>query len=111
MPKAVAVQFLYAFVVDADGLKVLDIKDLQVKGEVRIIDSASVSLRHAKDIYLARTYAYVANGEDGIAIIDIERPESPKLEQMFNDEWKAQRRAFGKSCDDERKRLCLRRRW
>jgi hypothetical protein len=79
------VQFLYAFVVDRDGVHVIDIRDLQSKGDVRRIDSASVALRHAHDIYLARTYAYVANGEEGIAIIDIERPESPKLDQMFND--------------------------
>jgi hypothetical protein len=85
-PKAVAVQFMYAFVVDADGLKVLDIKALQAKGEARIIDAAFVPLKDAKDIYLARTYAYVANGSEGLAIIDIERPESPKLEQTFNDE-------------------------
>ncbi|MDQ3219941.1 MAG: hypothetical protein M3Q26_04220, partial [Acidobacteriota bacterium] len=85
-PKAVAVQFLYAFVVDADGLHVLDIKELQIKGEVRRVETASVSLKHAKDIYLARTYAYVANGADGLAIIDVEKPESPQLAQMFNDE-------------------------
>ena len=85
-PKAVAIQFMYAFVADADGLKILDIKELQNKGEVRSVDSASVSLKDAKDIYLARTYAYVANGSEGLAIIDIERPESPKLEQMFSDE-------------------------
>ncbi|PYT01706.1 MAG: hypothetical protein DMF63_02345 [Acidobacteria bacterium] len=84
-PTAVAVQFLYAFVADADGMHVVDIKELQSKGEVRRVESADVPLRHARDVYLARTYAYIADGEDGIAIIDIERPESPKLDQMFND--------------------------
>jgi len=83
-PKAVAVQFLYAFVVDAGGLKVLDIRELQTKGTVRLVENASVALAHAKDIYLARTYAYIANGEEGLAIIDIEKPESPKLDQSFN---------------------------
>ena len=87
-PKAVAVQFLYAFVVDADGLKVIDIKDLQAKGEVHLINDASVSLRHASDVYVARTYAYVANGEDGVAIIDVEKPEQPKLDQTYNAEGK-----------------------
>ena len=84
-PKAVAIQFLYGFVVDADGMHVVDIKELQSKGEVRRVESADVPLRHALDIYLARTYAYIADGEDGVAIIDIEHPESPKLDQMFND--------------------------
>ena len=85
-PVAVAVQFLYAFVVDHEGMHVLDIKELQSKGEVARIEGASVSLKHAHDIYIARTYAYVANGEDGIAIIDVERPEQPKLDQTFNAE-------------------------
>lgn len=83
-PKAVAVQFMYAFVVDADGMEVLDIKDLQSKGEVRKVEGSEVKLDHAHDIYVARTYAYVANGEDGIAIIDVEKPEQPKLDQTFN---------------------------
>ncbi len=87
-PKAVAVQFLYAFVVDNKGMHVLDIKELQTKGEISRVESASVSLKHAHDIYVARTYAYVANGEEGIAIIDVEMPEQPKLDQMFNAEGK-----------------------
>jgi hypothetical protein len=83
-PKAVAVQFLYAFVVDEKGMHVVDIKELQSRGEARFVDGASVDLHHAHDIYVARTYAYVANGEEGIAIIDVERPEEPKLDQTFN---------------------------
>jgi hypothetical protein len=85
-PKAVAVQFLYAFVVDHAGMHVLDIRDLQTTGDVRVVENASVPLRHAHSIYVARTYAYIANGEDGIAIVDVERPEQPKLDQTFNAE-------------------------
>jgi hypothetical protein len=62
----------------------LDVKELQTKGEVVRVEGASVPLTHAHSIYVARTYAYVANGPDGIAIIDIERPGSPKLDQTFN---------------------------
>lgn len=83
-PKAVAVQFLYAFVVDADGMHVVDIKELQSKGEAARVEGASVTLKHAHDIYVARTYAYVANGEEGVAIIDVERPEQPRHDQTFN---------------------------
>lgn len=83
-PKAVAVQFLYGFVVDNDGLKVLDIKELQTGGKVRLVENALVPLRHAKDIYVARTYAYIANGEEGLAIVNVEKPESPRLDQTFN---------------------------
>lgn len=83
-PKAVAVQFLYAFVVDKEGLHVLDIKDVQTTGAIRRIDTANVPLRNAHSVYLARTFAYIANGEEGVAIIDIEKPEEPKLDQTFN---------------------------
>ena len=83
-PKAVAVQFLYAFVVDKNGFHVLDIKGLQTNGSVRSIDAANVPLKSAHSVYVARTYAYVADGEDGVAIIDVEKPEEPKLDQRFN---------------------------
>jgi hypothetical protein len=80
-PRAIAIQFRYGFVVDDEGLKVLD---LTLPAEARIISGAVVPLAEARDVYVARTYAYVANGGEGIAIIDVERPESPKLEQMYN---------------------------
>ncbi len=83
-PKAVAVQFLYAFVVDRAGMHTIDIKELQTRGEAVRVAGASVPLGHAHSIYVARTYAYIANGSDGIAIVDIERPEQPKLDQTFN---------------------------
>ena len=41
-------------------------------------------LKNAQRFYVARTYAYVANGPEGLAIIDIENPERPRLDQMFN---------------------------
>jgi len=40
-------------------------------------------LQHAQRFYLARTYAYVADGAEGLAFIDITNPEKPKLEQRF----------------------------
>ena len=45
-----------------------------------------VALSDARNIYVARTYAYVAAGKQGIAIIDVEKPEQPKLDQMFTAE-------------------------
>jgi hypothetical protein len=80
-PHCVAIQFRYAFVTDEDGLKVLDITDpdrpVPVSGGV-------VGLRNPGRLYVARTYAYVANGPEGLAIIDVENPERPRLDQMFN---------------------------
>ena len=42
-----------------------------------------VRLADARDVYVARTYAYVANGKEGVAIIDVEQPEKPKLDRTF----------------------------
>lgn len=84
-PKAVAVQFRYAFVVDQEGLKVVDVT---LPHEARLVESARVQLADAHDIYVARTYAYVANGREGVAIIDVERPEEPRLYKKFDAEGK-----------------------
>ncbi len=79
-PRAIAVQFRYAFVVDHDGMKILDVTDLaQPKPEPHVL----VALEDARNIYVARTYAYVSAGNQGLAIIDVERPCSPKLDQLF----------------------------
>ncbi len=84
-PRAVGVQFRYAFVTDDEGFKVLDITD-PVKP--KLIPGAFVPLKHAQRFYLARTFAYVADGEDGLAFIDISNPEKPRLERLYNAEGK-----------------------
>jgi hypothetical protein len=80
-PHAVAIQFRYAFVVDEEGLKVVDVTK---PDEAHLVEGAEVKLEHAHDVYVARTYAYVADGKDGIAIINVSNPEQPKLDQMYN---------------------------
>src|SRR5271163_4227190 len=80
-PHAVAVQFRYAFVVDADGMKVLDVTDL---AQPKPVQNATVPLPDARNIYVARTYAYISAGKQGVAIVDVENPESPKLDQTFD---------------------------
>jgi len=80
-PRAIAIQFRYGFIVDDDGLKVLD---LTLPERARVIVGGFVPLADAHDVYVARTYAYVANGKDGIAIIDVEQPEKPRLDQTYN---------------------------
>ncbi len=79
-PRAIAIQFRYAFVTDDDGLKVYDITD---PIRPKPLPKATVHLREARKLYVARTYAYVADGADGLAIIDVENPERPKIDQMF----------------------------
>jgi hypothetical protein len=80
-PRAVTVQFRYAFVVDRDGMKVLDVTDL---AQPKIVPNALVPLADARNVYIARTYAYVSAGKQGIAIIDVEIPTAPKLDQLFS---------------------------
>jgi len=86
-PRGIAIQFRYAFVVDRDGLKVLDVTHLD---RPQIVPGASVTIADARNISVSRTYAYVAAGKQGIAIIDVERPEHPALEQFFNGDGKLQ---------------------
>jgi hypothetical protein len=79
-PRALAVQFRYAFVVDREGLKVLDVTE---RGQPKAVREAFVPFEDARNVYVARTYAYVSAGRQGIGIVDVERPESPKLDQFF----------------------------
>jgi hypothetical protein len=80
-PRCIALQFRYAFVTDDDGMKVLDTTDPDHPVPVR---GAVVRLSHPGRLSVARTYAYVANGAEGLAIVDVENPERPRLDQMFN---------------------------
>jgi hypothetical protein len=80
-PHAVAVQFRYAFVTDADGLKVVDVT---IPTRPRLVANATVPIESAAGLYVARTYAYVASGAKGLTIVDVERPEQPKLDQVFD---------------------------
>jgi hypothetical protein len=78
-PKAIAVQFRYAFVVDEEGVKAMDIT---YREDPKVVPT-TVKLDGANDIYVARTYAYVAAGSQGLVIVDVEQPEAMKLERIF----------------------------
>ncbi len=78
-PTSVAIQFRYAFVTDARGLTVIDITQPEAP---RV--AARLALAEAHEVYVARTYAYVAAGSQGVAIVDVEKPEQPFVQQMFN---------------------------
>jgi hypothetical protein len=80
-PRGIAIQFRYAFVVDREGLKVLDVTHLD---QPKAVAGSAVALADARNVYVARTYAYIAAGGQGLAIVDVERPEQPKLDQVFN---------------------------
>lgn len=80
-PRAVAIQFRYAFVADNEGLKVLDVTDL---AHPQLLPAAKVPLDDARNVYVARTFAYVSVGKQGLAIVDVENPATPKLDQIFS---------------------------
>ena len=75
-------QFRYLFATDADGLKAIDISD---PTQPELVDNNTIELRDARRVFVARTYAYVAAGSDGLVIVDVTQPESMKVHQKFND--------------------------
>jgi hypothetical protein len=79
--RASALQFRYLFVTDASGFKVIDVTEPEA---AVLLEGAFVAMPDAKRIYVARTYAYVAAGADGLAIIDLWQAAKPSLLQKFN---------------------------
>jgi hypothetical protein len=79
--RASALQFRYLFVTTDAGLEVID---ATLPDRARVVDSARVPLADARRVYVARTYAYVAAGKEGLVIVDVERPETPKVFARFD---------------------------
>jgi cytochrome c551/c552 len=80
-PQAVQVQFRYAFVTDAGGLKVFDVTE---PGNTEFVGGSALDLPGEKHrLYVARTYAYVACGSAGMAIVDVTKPGTPTLVTQF----------------------------
>ena len=73
--RASALQFRYLFVTTAEGLQVIDVTAPE---KPSLVSTANVPLPDARKLYLARTYAYVAAGKDGLVIVDIEKPHAPR---------------------------------
>lgn len=78
---ASALQFRYLFVLDAKGLQVIDVTDPE---HPELVSGNSIPLDKAYNLYLARTYAYVAAGDDGLVIVDIRKPEDMHVYQRFD---------------------------
>jgi hypothetical protein len=72
---ASAIQFRYLWVTTAEGLRVLDVTKLTAPKLL----PAVVPLADARRVYVARTYAYVAAGADGLVIVDVTNPEAPRV--------------------------------
>jgi hypothetical protein len=80
-PRAAALQFRYLFVTTARGFEVVDVTS---PARPKRLSQATVTLAQAGGFTVARTYAYVANGSEGMAIIDVERPHAARLIQTWN---------------------------
>jgi len=83
--RATALQFRYLWVTSPHGLDVIDVTH---PAKAQLVPGAHVELSDARHVYVARTYAYVADGADGLAIVDVERPRAPKLLTLYNAEGK-----------------------
>jgi hypothetical protein len=79
--RAVALQFRYLFVTDATGLQSVDVTD---PAHPRLLTDNRIELQDARRVYVARTYAYVAAGKQGLAIVDVERPMKMRLAQLYD---------------------------
>jgi len=79
--RASALQFRYLFVTDARGLEVVDVTRLE---RPTLVAGATVPLTDARRVYVARTYAYVAAGKDGLVILDVKRPDRPAIYQKVD---------------------------
>ena len=74
--RASAVQFRYLWVTDAEGVKLFDVTDLR---NPVAVPQATVPLADAQRLYVARTYAYVAAGAEGLVILDVTNPRIPQV--------------------------------
>ena len=75
--RASALQFRYLWVTTAQGLELVDVTSPLKPARV---DAGRVPLADARKVYVARTYAYVAAGAEGLVIVDVERPTQPRIE-------------------------------
>jgi hypothetical protein len=74
--RASALQFRYLWVTDAEGLKLFDVTNME---RPVAVPSATVPFADARRVYLARTYAYVAAGAEGLVIVNVTRPTNPSV--------------------------------
>jgi hypothetical protein len=81
--RATALQFRYLFVVDGKGLAVVDVTHPE---RPQIEPQARIPIGDARKVYVARTFAYVAAGAEGLVIVDVERPQYPWTYRTFTAE-------------------------
>lgn len=80
-PRASALQFRYLVVTTAKGVETVNVTH---PDEPEKITDNRVPLNNARKLYIAREYAYVAAGREGLAIIDMTNPEKLKLADLYD---------------------------
>jgi hypothetical protein len=80
-PRASVLQFRYLFVTDAHGLQVVDVTHPETP---RLVPNNNISIKQAYHLSVARTYAYVAAGNEGVVIVDVTKPEAMRELQRYN---------------------------
>jgi hypothetical protein len=78
--RASALQFRYLFVTTREGLRVIDVTHAD---RPRLVADALVPMRDAQRVYVARTYAYVAARDQGLAVVNVWDAEQPNLVEFF----------------------------
>ncbi|MES2057624.1 MAG: hypothetical protein V4564_16940, partial [Pseudomonadota bacterium] len=74
--RASAIQFRYLWVTDAEGVKLFDVTRLR---NPVAVPSGAIPLGDARRLYVARTYAYIAAGTDGLVIANVTNPTRPVI--------------------------------
>jgi len=74
--RASAIQFRYLWVTDAEGVKLFDVTRLL---DPVPVPSGTIALHDARRLYVARTYAYIAAGAQGLVIANVTNPTRPLL--------------------------------
>jgi hypothetical protein len=80
-PRASALQFRYLFVTDAQGLETIDVTHPE---KAQRVANNVIPMADAQRVYVARTYAYVAAGAEGLVIVDASVPTALRLYMRFD---------------------------
>jgi len=80
--RSVVQQFRFLFVTHDAGLSVIDITDIE---KAFVVADNTIEMKEAHNLFVARTYAYVAAGSEGLIIVDVEDPTNMKVYETFTD--------------------------
>ncbi|NML08493.1 hypothetical protein HHL13_22095 [Sphingomonas sp. G-3-2-10] len=72
--RASAIQFRYLWVTTARGVELFDVTSLR---NPVAVPSGLIAMPDARRLYVARTYAYVAGGAQGLTIVNVTNPTRP----------------------------------